>query len=84
MEIVIVSVGQKFVWVFPKHLIENLQELFGQTNNCRLEPELILSVACPLPASFPHHLWSKVHVFFYFYDLYAKVLFAPFNLPSYW
>ena len=44
------------VWVFPKHLIENLQELFGQTNNCRLEPELILSVACPLPASFPHHL----------------------------
>ena len=56
MEIVIVSVGQKFVWVFPKHLIENLQELFGRTNNCILEPELILSVACPLPASFPHHL----------------------------
>lgn len=49
MEIVIVSVGQKLVWVFPKHLIENLQELFGRTNNRRLEPGLILSVACPSP-----------------------------------
>lgn len=29
-----------------------------------------------------HHVWKKVHVLFYFYDLYAKILFDLFNLPT--